>query len=175
MTINAGWANPELAIGQPRIQKVAGFTYLYAEQQNVKDTEVGLFRDGLVAKVCAAYEQLYGGATKPPLLVLFINVPEKEGMYHVQVGYVVAKGTSATGEVRVRYLAPAVVASMVVCCDTHSIWKCYGPLMDFMNQNGYTPLEEGWREYFLYDEGPDSLNNITWVQHLAEEVGEFTR
>jgi|GEM_PF-1767991 len=174
MTIHVGWANPELTIGQPRIQKVAGFTYLYAEQQNVKGTEVGLFRAGLVARVCAAYEQLFGSAIKPPLLVMYLNVPEQEGMYHAQVGYVVAEGTFATGEARVRCLSPALVASMVVCSDSHSIWKCYGPLMDFMNQNGYTPLEEGWREYFLYDEGADSLNNITWVQHLAEEVGDFT-
>jgi hypothetical protein len=170
MAMDTGWANPVLVIGQPRIQKVASFTYLYAEQRDVKDTEVGQYRDGLVAKVWLAFKQSCGVAAKPPLLVMFINVPEKEGMYHTQVGYVVAKGTPATGEVQVRDLAPALVAGTVVSCDANSIWKCYAPLMEFMNQNRYRPMEEGWREYFLYDEGPASLNNITWVQHLAEEV-----
>jgi hypothetical protein len=39
-----------------------------------------------------------------------------------------------------------------------------------MNQNGPQPLDEGWRETYLYFEGPDSLNNITWVQHVAKET-----
>jgi hypothetical protein len=43
--------------------------------------------------------------------------------------------------------------------------------MNFMNQNGYKPVEEGWREYSVYNEGNTSANNTTWVQHLAEEVG----
>jgi hypothetical protein len=170
MAYSTGWANPVLVIGQPRIQKVSGFTYLFAEQRDVKDTEVGQYRNGLVARVWDAYKLYYASAATPPLLVMFINVPGKEEMYHMQVGYVVAKGTPATGGVQVRDLAPALVAGTVVSCDADSIWKCYGPLMDFMNQNGYKPLEEGWREYFLYNEGNASANNITWVQHLAEEV-----
>jgi hypothetical protein len=43
-----------------------------------------------------------------------------------------------------------------------------------MDQNGLEPLEEGWREYYLYDEGPNSMNNITWVQHVARETGKFS-
>jgi hypothetical protein len=41
MAYITGWADPVLVIGQPRIHKVAGFTYLYAEQRDVKDTEAG--------------------------------------------------------------------------------------------------------------------------------------
>jgi hypothetical protein len=36
MAYITGWANPVLVIGQPRIQKVSGLTYLYAEQQDVR-------------------------------------------------------------------------------------------------------------------------------------------
>jgi hypothetical protein len=45
---------------------------------------------------------------------MFINVPGKEGMYHMQVGYLVAKGAPATGKVHVRDLAPALAAATVV-------------------------------------------------------------
>jgi hypothetical protein len=170
MTKEIGWAEPGIMIGQPRVQKVQSFTYLYAEQQLVFETEVGNFVPGLYKKVQAAYEQLHGDAEKPPMLLMCINVPEQDRMYHLHAGYMVAPGTPATGEVQVRDVPPALVASIVTCCDIHSIWKCYSPLMDFMNQNGLQPLEEGWREYTLYFEGPDSMNNITWVMHLAAET-----
>jgi hypothetical protein len=45
---------------------------------------------------------------------MFINVRGKEGMYHMQVGYLVAKGAPATGEVQVRGLAPALATATVV-------------------------------------------------------------
>lgn len=165
-----GRAEPGVTIGEPRVQKVSGFRYLYAEKKLVRDTEVGIYRDELDHKVESAYELLYGSALKPPLLVMFINVPGQDGMYHMQTGYMVAPGTPPAGEALVRDIPPALVAGVVTCCDTHSIWECYAPLMEFMNQNGMQPLEEGWREYFLYYEGPDSMNNITWVQHMAEET-----
>ena len=104
------------------------------------------------------------------MLVMYITVPEQEKMYHMQAGFVVPPGTPAAGEAQVRDIPPALVASIVTCCNTHSVWQSYGPLMDYMNQNCLQPLEEGWREYSLYFEGPDSNNNITWVQHLAGET-----
>lgn len=164
-----GWAEPGILIGEPRVQKVQGFTYLYVEQQLVNGPDVINYMPGLHQKVQSAYEEIHGSAEKPPMLVMFINVPGQDGRYHVQAGYTVAPGTPAAGEARVRDIPPALVASIVTCCDNDSIWKCYAPLMEFMNQNGLHPLEEGWREYKFYFEGPDSANNITWVQHLAEE------
>jgi hypothetical protein len=170
MAKEIGWAEPEMIIGQPRIQKVGGFTYLYAEQQHVHETEVGNYILGLFQKAQFAYEELHGSAEKPPMLVMFINVAEQEKMYLMQAGYAVAPGTPAAGEARVRDIPPTLVASIVMCGAIHSVWKSYGPLMDFMNQHGLHPLEEGWREYYLYFEGPDSMNNITWVQHVAEDT-----
>lgn len=170
MAKETGWAEPEVMLGQPRVQKVVGFTYLYAEQQLVHETEVGNYILGLFAKVQAAYELIHGAAPKPSMLVMFINVPDQEKMYHMQAGYVVPPETCPAGEALVRYIPPALVAGVITCGNVGSIWKSYGPLMDFMNQNGMQPLEEGWREYYLYDEGPDSMNNITWVQHAAAET-----
>jgi hypothetical protein len=164
-----GWAEPEIFIGQPRIQKVPGFTYLFAEQQNVHESQAGSYIEGLYGKVQAAYEKLHPGAEKPPRLLMFINVPGQEKMYHVQAGYQVASGTPAAGEAQVREIPPALIAGVVSCGTFDSVWKSYAPLMDFMNKNGLIPLDEGWREYYLYNEGPDSMNNITWIQHLAAE------
>ena len=170
MSKEIGWAEPGMAIGQPRIQQEPGFTYLYVEQLLVHETQVGNYILGLFAKVKAAYEGIHGMAEKPPMLVRYINVPEQEKMYHMQAGYVVSSGTSNAGEARVQAIPAALVAGVVTCGNIDSVWRCYGPLMEFMNQNGLKPLDEGWREYYLYDEGPDSMNNITWVQHVAEET-----
>ena len=170
MAKDVGRAEPGVLIGQPRVHKVRGFTYLYAEQQHVHETKVGDYRLGLHRKVESAYQELHGNAEKPPMLVMYINVPEQDRMYHMQAGYMVAPGTPAVGEAKVRDIPATLVASIVTCCDIHSIWKSYAPLMEFMNQNGLQPLDEGWREHSLYFEGPDSQNNITWVQHVAKET-----
>jgi hypothetical protein len=103
------------------------------------------------------------------MMVLYINVPDQEKWYHMQAGYIVPTGTQPSGEALVREIPPTLIAGVVTCGNIDSIWKSYAPLMDFMNNNGLKPLDEGWREYYLYDEGPDSCNNITWVMHAAEE------
>jgi hypothetical protein len=50
-----------------------------------------------------------------------------------------------------------------------SVIKSYGPLMDYMTANGLKCVE-GWREWYLYWESDNSTNNISWVQHVAQEA-----
>jgi hypothetical protein len=167
-----GWAQPATIIGQPRIQKVAGFTYLYVEQAHVLETEVGNYVGSLTGQVASAYESLHGKAEKPPLQIMFINIPDEPKHYTMQVGYAVSAGTQATAGAKVRDIPPSLVAGVIAWGSIDSVWQSYGPLMDFMNQNHYRPLDVGWRELYTYWESPESNNNITWVQHAAEETDQ---
>lgn len=46
--------------------------------------------------------------------------------------------------------------------------KKNGPLLEFVETAGYRSIV-GWREWYLYWEDADSMNNVTWVQHMVEE------
>ena len=168
MEQKVGWAEPGCVIGQPRIQKVDGFQYLYAEQMHVHETEVGNAMGVVMGRLGSAWERIFGKAPSPPMLVMFIDLDEPR-MYDVQAGYVVPEGTTPQGETQVRYVPPALVASMLVWGDLSSVPKSYAPLMEFMNAQGLKCIE-GWREWYLLFESDSSMNNVTWVQHVAEEL-----
>ncbi len=84
-------------------------------------------------------------------------------------GFTVPPGTPAIGDVQMREVAPALVASMVVWSPLETVLKSYGPLLEFMKQQNLKPVW-GWREWYLYFESDNSQNSLTWVQHLGEEV-----
>jgi hypothetical protein len=163
-----GWAEPEYLIGQPRIHKVAGFHYLYVEQKHVHEGQVGLHMGPLIGKMEDAHKLGFGEAEKPPLLVMFTDIPDEPRWYDIQAGYSVPQGTVPCGEAWVRAIEPALVASILVWGSLEAVVKGYGPLLEFMKANGYKDIV-GWREWYLYWESEDSTNNITWVQHIAAE------
>ena len=100
---------------------------------------------------------------------MFTDIPDEPRWYDVQVGFSVPKGTPPYGEARVRYVKPTLVASIVVTGNLRAVVKSYGPLLEFMKAKGLKDVV-GWREWYLYWESDDSMNNVTWVQHLAEEA-----
>ena len=164
-----GWAEPDCIIGQPRLQKVDGFHYLYVEQQHVAESEVGVYIGSLFGKIHDAYEKGYGAAEKPPILVMFFDLPDEPRVYDMQVGFSVPEGTSPLGEAQVRYVEPSLCASVLVWGNLDSVISSYGPLLEFMDTKDLKCIE-GWREWYLYWEGDSSSNNITWVQHVAQEA-----
>ena len=96
-------------------------------------------------------------------------MPGEEKWYDIQWGFAVPEGTQPSGETTVRYVPPTLVAGMLVWGSLDKVPQSYTPLMQYMSANGYKPVE-GWREWYLYFESDTSSNNITWVEHMAEEV-----
>jgi hypothetical protein len=162
-----GWAEPGFLVGQPRTQKVAGFHYLFVEEKHVAESEVGNAMGHLFPKLFAAGASVFGAAGSPPVLAMFIDLEPK--MYDVQLEFMVQPGTAAAGEAQVRYVEPALVASIVVGGGIEAVIQSYGPLMEYMNVNGLK-CAEGWREWYLFRESDNSANNVSWVQHVAEEA-----
>ncbi len=169
MTEEVGWAEPECIIGQPRIQKVKGFYYIYTEKKHVKQSEVGSTAY-LIGQVNDACKQIFGDATWGTYIDMYLNLPkEDEYVYDVQKGYAIAKEVTPVGEAKVRYVEPALCATIVVWGSFEDISKSYGPLMEFVNEKGLKCAEEGWREWHVHWDGGDSRNNVYLVQHVVEE------
>jgi hypothetical protein len=165
----AGWAEPDFVMSQPRLQKADGFHYLYAEVKHVHVSDVGNAVGICFGRMFRAWEHAFGIAAPAPTLAFFIDVESEENWYDVQMGFAVPEGTQPSGETMVRYVPPTLVAGILAWGSLENVPRTYKPLMDFMDANGYKPVE-GWREWYVYWESEQSSNNITWVEHMAEEV-----
>jgi hypothetical protein len=169
MTKEIGWADPGFVHSSPRTQKVGGFHYLYVSEEGLAEKEVGNCMGRLFPKAFAAYEAAFGEAQPPPVVSMFFDVSDDPRTYDVQLGFAVREGTPALGEAHLRYVPPALIASILVCGNLDAMVNSYGPLMEYMNVSGLKCIE-GWREWRLHWEGEDSPNNVVWVQHVAEET-----
>jgi effector-binding domain-containing protein len=168
MTREVRQADPGCIIGQPRIQKVKGFHYIYTEKKHVKESEVGKTAY-LIGQVNDACKQIFGDAIPGTYIDVFLNLPkEDENMYDVQKGYAIAGGVTPLGEAKVRYVEPALCASILVWGSIDDIPKSYGPLLEFVEEKGLKCADEGWREWHIYYDGENS-NNVYLVQHVVEE------
>jgi hypothetical protein len=152
MSTEVGWADPEMMISEPRVQRVAGVHYLYVEQKRVAESAVGWAMGDLMPKALAAYRQGHAGI---------------ERAYDVHVGYAFREDVSPRGGAQVRYVEPALCAGLLVWGTLDDILKSYGTLMAFVEAKGLRNVE-GWREWYLYWEDPASRNNVTLVQHVVE-------
>jgi hypothetical protein len=169
MSQNIGWAEPNRAISEPRVQMVAGFTYQYLETSEVPEMAVGNYVVAFRKQLQAAYRSQFGPAALPPLLAMYLDIPGKTGVYDVQIGFVVEEQTPRLGEAKCRYVEPALIAGMIVGGDIDAVLSTYGPLMAFTNQHGLKCVV-GWREWYLHWESDTSSNSITWVMHNVEEA-----
>ena len=158
-------------VGQPRLQKVNGFFYLYAEMKHLKQSEVSK-SVVLIEQVNDECMKLFGCIPFGAYVEMYINSPQEEDsklIYDCQKGYAlnVEDITPKDARVKIRYVEPALCASILVWGS--EISKSYGPLMDFVNEKGLKCADEGWREWWLHYEGDNSKNNITLVQHVLKE------
>ncbi len=166
MDVSIGWAEPDRIIGTPRMQRVEGFTYFYIEQIHPAQGEKEEPIASMIERLGRLFQQ-HSPVSRPPLVVMFLLV-EEEGpsQYDIQVGYAISEEIPVEGEARVRYVPPTLCGSLVACGDVEVYASSYGPLLDFIDSQGYLPVE-GFRETCLYWEGEKSKNNIIWIQHPA--------
>ncbi len=169
-TLTAHLSQPPFIIGQPRIQFVNAFHYLHLTHDHTQDGQPGTDMGSLIARARAALSQAVGPGARPPLVVMFFNVPSEPGTYKydIQVGYAVNAGTNPPSGTRLRYVEPAYCASLLAWGDVGVYAKSYPPLLQYIDQCGLQP-GWGWTEWTLYWEGDDSVNNIVWIQHAVEE------
>lgn len=165
MSIKAGWAEPDFAISEPRIQKAAGFTYVFLERKGIPEATVGPVWKGLVATVEAAYREQFGDVELPGLLLRFIEYPNDPKLYDVQIGYALKKAVSPRGEAQVVRVKATLVVGILSWGTLWNVPRTYGPLIEAIGRCGYQGGRE-WREWHVYhDDIRSSRNSIVWVQH----------
>ena len=171
VTNEIGWAEPELIIGQPRLQKVNGFYYLYAEMKHLKQSEVSK-SVVLIEQVNDECMKLFGCIPFGAYVEMYINSPQEEEsklIYDCQKGYAlnVEDITPKDARVKIRYVEPALCASILVWGS--DLPKGYGPLMNFIQEKGLRTSKPGCRrEWGLYEDR-NSKNHIALIQRVIEE------
>jgi len=169
MTKEVGWAEPECIIGQPRIQKVGGFLYLYVEKKHVKESESPSVIPTLIGKAHDACRKAFGRKVGNLIIMHLILPKETESMYDIQVGFAFSGDANVTpaGEAKIRYVEPALCAGILIWGTVDDIVKSFSPLSEFIKEKGLKCSDVGWREWTLYND--DTKNAIFLQQRVLEE------
>jgi len=169
MTKEIGWTEPEYIIGQPRIQKVGGFLYLYAEEKHVKESEGGPVISSLIGKAYDACRKTFGRKVGNLVITHLILPKETESMYDIQVGFALSGDANVTplGEAKIRYVEPALCAGILVWGTVDDIVKSFSPLSEFIKEKELKCSDVGWREWTLYND--DTKNAIFLQQRVLKE------
>jgi hypothetical protein len=166
MSLQPGKSIPAKVISEPKIQMAEGFTYFYFEDKYKSEIEVGKTIDALVPRLQNAWTATYGDVIMAPMCYMFIDIEFKDEHYYydVQVGCQVKPGLTPKSGAQIRNVPPTLVAAMLVWGSASSVPQSYGPLLAHIESSGYD-CAVGWREWYVYDAGPESENNIAWIQH----------
>lgn len=99
-----------------------------------------------------------------PLQVVYRGIsPDPSTVFEMEVGVLVPKGTPASGDCRVRTLAPFTCATTVFTGPFAQIGKAYETLYPALLASGKAPLPES-RQMVLFWESETSINNMLLVQ-----------
>lgn len=148
-------AAPEFTMSPLRVQTLCGFTYLHATTRTTMET---LFEDieALMGKVGAARAQ-GAGVNEPHIFAYFMEA--QTGPFVMKIGVMCPPGTDPAGEAQVADLGDFRCATMLYSGALAHIGRAWGELMKAAGEAGLKTGPES-REYYLYFEAEDSLNNV---------------
>jgi predicted transcriptional regulator YdeE len=155
-------AKPEFLVGEMRIQRLPGPTYLHAE------TETTLAKIGQVAgeTIPALLKALAEGNVRLPGPMINVYrgaTGEMDTPFKLCIGFAVAEGTKPVGVYKVKKLDDFRCATVLFSGPMAKIGEAYGKLFPALTAAGHTPTGET-REYYLYWESDKSPNNILLIQ-----------
>jgi len=150
------------SLTSPRVGQLAACTYLYTTLQTtyaqmntvatptVHDVETAMRNGGIAAMGAPIF--IYKNAGADP------NAP-----FTLEIGFPVAGGTEAVGNLQVANLDATRSALAVYFGPLSNIGKAYEQLFGDVVALGEMPASER-RERYVYWEGPDSPNNIILIE-----------
>lgn len=145
-----------------RMQNLKGYTYAFVSGQ----TSLAKIQDAialLMPKVDAAVDS---GALRPvgPYVFTYHGAsadPNKQ--FTLDIGVIVKDPAAKPAGIQIAKIAPLYCASVIFTGPPTQLGQAYGKLYGELARRGLQPTDIS-REFYLYWEGPDSMNNIIQVQ-----------
>lgn len=149
-------------VSDVRVQTLKGMTYLYAEMQATFDQIpqlAGKTLGQLDPAVKQANVQVGGG----PLFIYHGIGDDMSKPFKLQIGYPVADDTRAVAGFQLKKLPDFRCATVILSGSLGDMGEAYDKVWKASIAAGMKPTGET-REAYLYWEGPDSSNNVIFIQ-----------
>jgi DNA gyrase inhibitor GyrI len=153
--------NPEISIGEMRIQTIPAMSYLFTPAETA-------FAE-MAQPVIKGMERIFGAATEAKLLIARPTMLVYQGNPHfhpterfkMEIGVIVAQGTAieAQDDLKIRRTEPFKCATILYTGPVKEQGQAYQKLIPAIAAAGLRPTGEE-REMCLYWEGPESASNV---------------
>ena len=160
-------AKPEFVIGEMRVQRLPGRTYLYSERETTL-AKIGQAFAEVVPAIVKVAEEGRARITGPLVSVCLGATGEPETPFKLSIGFFVADDTKPVGDFKVRKLADFRCATVLFSGPAAKTGEAYKKLFESLTAAGHTPTGET-REYSLYWESAESPNNVMLIQAGIQE------
>ena len=153
---------PDYSVSPMRVQRLAGATYFYTEKTTTLAQIHGTVDKAIPAlmkSITDNHIQVVG-----PVVLDYQGIsPNPQLPFELRIGVIVSADTQPAGDFRVDQLAPIKAASVIYTGPLQNLKAGYDAVFRSLFAAHYLPTGET-REYYLYWEGPDSVNNVIMIQ-----------
>lgn len=154
--------NPDSLLGPAAIQTFAGGPYFHVKARATQAEIPGRMRE-LVPRLLKSLAEAKVG-TLGPLQVVYHGITQDPAQpFDLEVGVLVAPGTPAAGEAKVRLLPAFTCATQTFTGSLSQVGKAYATVYPALLSAGRVPSGES-RQMVLFYEGDASTNNVLLVQ-----------
>ena len=160
-------AKPEFVIGEMRVQRLPGRTYLYAERETTI-AKIGQAFAEVVPPLVKVAEEGRARITGPLTSVCVGATGEPDTPFQLCIGFLVADDTKPVAGFKVKKLADFRCATVLFSGQAAKTGEAYRKLFESLTAAGHAPTGET-REYSLYWESAESPNNVVLIQAGIKE------
>jgi hypothetical protein len=157
-TQSSGNSFADYSISEPRIQDLKGFTYFHTSRK-ITMRQMNLVMNTEVQKAVAAARNRING---PLLLTMHGMTASADLPFDIETGFPVDKGGPAPEGFSLSDVPTKRFATIIYSGPIEQIGLAYRKLYPAIFGAGMMPGDES-RQYFLYWEGMDSVNNVVMI------------
>lgn len=156
----------EMSISRTRVQQTTEANFFYTEVETTIE-QIGAIAGPTIDALCAASSKAGNETAGPVTFVYFGATENPKQKFKLQIGLLVGKDSTESGDFKLRKLDSAKVASVIYCGGMQTIQLGYQQLFTDLFTRGLQPTNE-IRESYLIWEGMESANNVTQIQVVVK-------
>lgn len=152
---------PDFVVSELRVQEFPAKNYLYLAHQTTL-AQIGPVIQESMQQFEQVIRQNQAQVEGAPIFVYKGATGEMDKPFELHIGFPVAEGTTAEGDMKVRMLEKFRCATVLYSGGVKDIGQAYGKIFADIQQAGLEPIGES-REMHLYWESPESTNNVALI------------
>ncbi|HTW95452.1 MAG TPA: GyrI-like domain-containing protein [Tepidisphaeraceae bacterium] len=153
---------PDYTVAPMRVQRLVKATYFYTETQTTLP-HIGDVVQKVMPQLMKVISDNHINVVGPIVFDYRGVGPNPDLPFELRIGVIVSANTAPAGDFRVGELPSIKCASVIYTGPLNHVKAGYDALFQSLLGAGYLPTDVT-REYYLYWEGADSVNNIIMIE-----------